>query len=52
MIVSSASTRPLSGSRAGLTMARRRPSFTTGACQRRPPLGNIFGTSVEEVRFA
>jgi SOS response associated peptidase (SRAP) len=28
------------------------PSFTTGACQRWPPLGNIFGTSIEEVRFA
>ena len=35
-----------------LNPAMLAPSFTTGACQRRPPLGNIFGTSIEEVRFA
>ena len=28
------------------------PSFTTARAQRWPPLGNIFGTSIEEVTFA
>jgi hypothetical protein len=31
------------------------PSATAGqapSCQRWPPLGNIFGTSIEEIRFA
>jgi hypothetical protein len=35
-----------------LETANCAPSFTTGACQRWPPHRNIFGTSIEEVRFA
>ena len=41
---------PLQQGRARRSPGKRSAPITE--CQRRPPLGNIFGTSIEEVRFA